>query len=180
MRSMKTSGGLTRRGITDSFLAKGIGGSPGASVICSSLETFAGATFSSGEQYVDFHTSRQNKDAQDRAKIYEWFNDNIPFPNMNSLLSLSTGIIGNATVNCYQHLEIGTKIIKSIVGRNFSNVTQSKKNVVLSLTSMSSSIKVFDETVAVDPLTIFQRTAIAKRATKMLHNSCNLSYLHFR
>lgn len=80
MRSMKTSGGLTRRGITDSVLAKWVGGSPGATAICLSLEEFAGVTFSSGEQRVDFRASRQNKDGQDRANIYEWFNDHPPFP----------------------------------------------------------------------------------------------------
>lgn len=39
---------------------------------------------------------------------------------------------------------------------------QSKKNVVLSLASMSSSIKVDGDIVTVNPLTIFQRTLIAE------------------
>ncbi|CAK1594344.1 unnamed protein product [Parnassius mnemosyne] len=44
-----------------------------------------------------------------------------------------------------------------------SNMKQSKKNVVLSLASMISSIKVNVKTVTINPLTIFQRTVIAKK-----------------
>ena len=71
MRSIKSSGGLTRgRGITDSVLAKWIGGSPGATANCSSLEEFAGVTFSSGEQHVDFRVLWQNRDGQDLSLIH--------------------------------------------------------------------------------------------------------------
>ncbi|GBM64302.1 hypothetical protein AVEN_189108-1 [Araneus ventricosus] len=46
MRSMKSSGGLTRgRGVSDSVLAKWVGGSPAAIAICSSIEEFAGTVF---------------------------------------------------------------------------------------------------------------------------------------
>lgn len=53
MRSIKSSGGLTRgRGITDSVLAKWVGGSPGATAICSSLEECAGVTFQVGSSML--------------------------------------------------------------------------------------------------------------------------------
>ncbi|CAK1588860.1 unnamed protein product [Parnassius mnemosyne] len=164
MRSMKSSGGLTRgRGITDSVLAKWVCGSPGCTAICTSLEEFAEVVFASGEQHVDFRQSRQQRDSRDRAKIREWFSEHPPFPKLNSLISLSTGVLGNSKVNCHQALDIGTKTMKNFIGRRFSDMKQSKKNVVLSLASMSSSIKNNGETVTVNPLTIFQRTVIAKK-----------------
>ncbi len=165
MRSMKSSGGLTRgRGITDSVLTRWICGSPGSTAICTSLEEFAGVVFVGGEQHVDFRLSRQQRDSRDRAKIREWFNDHAPFPKLNSLMSLSTGILGNSKVNCHQALDIGTKTMQSFVGSKFGDMKQSKKNVVMSLASMSSSIKINGETVTVNPLTIFQRTVIAKKS----------------
>ncbi|CAK1580968.1 unnamed protein product [Parnassius mnemosyne] len=164
MRSMKSSGGLTRgRGITDSVLAKWVCGSPGCTAICTSLEEFAEVVFASGEQHVDFRQSRQQRDSRDRAKIREWFSEHPPFPKLNSLISLSTGVLGNSKVNCHQALDIGTKTMQNFIGRRFSDMKQSKKNVVLSLASMSSSIKINGETVTVNPLTIFQRTVIAKK-----------------
>lgn len=109
MRSMKTSGGLIRRGITDSVVAKWVLGLTEATAICMSLEEFSGVKFSSGEQHVDFRASRQDKDEKDIATMYKWFNDHPPFPKSNSLIALSTGVIGNKTVNRHQALEIGTK-----------------------------------------------------------------------
>lgn len=165
MRSMKSSGGLTRgRGITDSVLTKWICGSPAGTAICTSLEEFAGSAFAGEEQHVDFRDSRQKRDTLDRAKIREWFNDHPPFPEINSLMSLSTGIVGNSSVNCHQAMDIGTKTMNSFIGIKFGDIKQSKKNVVLSLASMNSTIRIGSEKVIVDPLTIFQRTVIAKKS----------------
>lgn len=171
MRSLKSSGGLTRgRGISDSVLSKWICGSSAASAICSSVEDFSGVVFSSGEQHVDFRASRKNRDEQDRRKISEWFNNHFPFPTSASLMSLSTGIIGNSKINCYQSLQIGTQTMRSFVGKSFADIKQSKKNVVLSLASMTCAIEVHNEPVVVDPLMIFQRTAIAKKSDEDLED----------
>lgn len=80
---------------------------------------------------------------------------------MNSLM---TGIIGNSKINSHRALEIGTGTMQNFVGCNFGDTKQSTKNVVLSLASMSNAVKVNGKTVTVDPLTIFQRTAIAKKS----------------
>jgi hypothetical protein len=57
MHGMKTHGGLTSgRGITDSVLAKWIGGASVSIAICSELEDFAGLQFSTSEQHVDYRT----------------------------------------------------------------------------------------------------------------------------
>ena len=53
--------------------------------------------------------------------------------------------------------------MKTLVGNNFADIKQSKQNVVLSLASMTCTIKVNNEGVVVDPLMIFQRTMIAKK-----------------
>jgi hypothetical protein len=54
--------------------------------------------------------------------------------------------------------------MNGFIGIKFSDMKQSKKNVVLSLASMNSTIQISSEKVIVDPLTIFQRTLIAKRS----------------
>lgn len=62
-------------------------------------------------------------------------------------------------------MDIGTKTMQNLIDSKFGDIRQSKKNVVLSLTSMSSTIKTNGERVTVNPLTIFQRTVIAKLLT---------------
>ncbi|GBO46400.1 hypothetical protein AVEN_115503-1 [Araneus ventricosus] len=80
--------------------------------------------FSSGEQHIDFRVSRRKRDEQYRFKIYEWFVNHPPFPELPSLMSLSTGAIGNSKTNSYQALEIGTRMMKSLIGSNFGDIKQ--------------------------------------------------------
>lgn len=82
MRAMKTHGGLTSgRGITDSVLAKWIGGASVSIIICSALEDFAGLQFSTGEQHVEYRTSRQTKNAEDTKKLFDWLTQHPRFHN---------------------------------------------------------------------------------------------------
>ncbi|GBM44212.1 hypothetical protein AVEN_246813-1 [Araneus ventricosus] len=76
---------------------------------------------------------------------------------------LSTGVIGNSKANSHQVLEIGTQTKKSLIGSNFGDIKQPKKNVVLPLACVSSAIQMNNETVVVDPLIIFERTTITKK-----------------
>ncbi|KAG5880398.1 hypothetical protein JTB14_034877 [Gonioctena quinquepunctata] len=85
----------------------------------------------SGEQHVDSRISRQKRDSRDCAEINEWINDAPPFPKMNVLMSLSTGILGNSQVNCHHALDIGTTTMQNFIGSKFGDMKQSKKNVVL-------------------------------------------------
>ncbi|MGR0227394.1 hypothetical protein, partial [Klebsiella pneumoniae] len=104
------------------------------------------------------------RDAQDRAKINEWLNDHPPFPQINLLMSLSTGLIGNEKINCHQALQIGTAIMQNFVGCKFGEMKQSRKHTVMPLASMSCTIKIGGEKATINPLTIFQRTLIAKKS----------------
>lgn len=79
-------------------------------------------------------------------------------------MSLCTGILGNSTINCHQALDIGTKTTNSFIGIKFGDIKQFKNNVVLPLASMNSTIQIGGKKVIVDPLTIFQRTVIAKKS----------------
>ncbi|KAG5870049.1 hypothetical protein JTB14_004233 [Gonioctena quinquepunctata] len=53
--------------------------------------------------------------------------------------------------------------MQSFIGSKFGDMKRSKKNVVLSLARMRSTIKINAEAVTVNPLKIFQRTVIAKK-----------------
>lgn len=175
MRSMKSSGGMTRgRGITNSTLAKWLQATVTSNSICSSLEQFGGVYFMSGDQHVDLLLSRQRRNQEDRKKLYVWCTAHYPFPNTEKLMSLSTGIVGSSDVNCHLAEEVGKELMSQTLGNNFADIKLHRKNKVLSLGAMSSAIKVNDETVVVDPLLLFQRIAIGKKDDKHLE-----SYLEY-
>lgn len=75
-------------------------------------------------------------------------------------MSIFSGIVGNDSINCHQAYEIGMKSIKSVIGTDFESLKLSRKNRVLSLKSIQSSVKVNDETVVINPLLLFQRLCV--------------------
>ena len=75
----------------------------------------------------------------------------------DELVSLSTGVIANHSVNCDQALAVGRKAMKSLVGKNFSELTLKRKDKVVSLAAMSRTIKIRDNNVEIRPEQFFHR-----------------------
>lgn len=73
MRSLKTTGGLTRgRGITEHTLNSWVETAPASVVINDALEMFFGVNSQSTEQHVEMRPSRQSRDAKDRNTFVDW------------------------------------------------------------------------------------------------------------
>ncbi|KAJ8885164.1 hypothetical protein PR048_011360 [Dryococelus australis] len=107
MCDMKSEVGLTRgRGLSDSVLAKWVGGACTATTICSSLKVFVG----------------------DRGKLAQWLADHPPFAVRDSIMSLSTGVIGNSNIIYHKAVEIDCRTMETFVGMNFTDMKPSKKN----------------------------------------------------
>lgn len=165
MRSMKSTRGLTRgRGLTDSVLTKWILGMPIMQKVSESIEDFVGIKSSSSEQHVDARPTRQNRDNADVRTLLEWFENHEPFPVLNRIVSLSTGVVGGDEINCYKAWAIGMEGLKAIVGKNFGEISFSRKKRVLSLSAVTSSLKIADTVVPVDPMLLFQRIAFTKES----------------
>lgn len=116
MRLMKSSGGLTRgRGITPSVLIKWTKNMAPSSEICQSLEVFSG--MKENNEYI--LKSAMKRDRKDIQKVTSWLKDHFPFNENSDLMSLSTGVIGDPTINCYKAYEIGMENFQSILNLNF-------------------------------------------------------------
>nr|CAI5830022.1 unnamed protein product [Callosobruchus analis] len=86
MRSMKSTGGLTRgRGITDSVLSKWILGMPVMQQVTGAIEEFVDVISSNTEQHVDSKPTRQTRDTRnnDANKLMEWLSEHAPFSSYN-------------------------------------------------------------------------------------------------
>lgn len=164
MRSMKTIGGLTHgRGITDATLTKWVQGLPSAHDVCETLEKYCGVYMANSDQHVDERPSRISRDESDLKKLLEWFSSHPPFPTVNNIISIATGIVGDKRVNCYKANEIGLTEMKKMIGLTYGSVTLKRSSKVLPLGIMTSSIKIRDELIPIDPLLLFQRISIMKQ-----------------
>ena len=99
MRAMKSSGCITHnRGLIDSAL-----------------------TF---RNFAELNLRRQKNMwicASDVSKLTEWFTLHHPLPRSHALVSMSTGVIGNDTINCDASVAIGTSSMNKLVGKTFAS-----------------------------------------------------------
>ena len=102
MRSLKTSGGLTRgRGISPSTIAKWVHSMPAAFRVIDVMETFGGVACVTPEQHVDLRESDQKRDHADTATFLTWLDLHHPFQRASPLLaSLASGVVASVAVNC--------------------------------------------------------------------------------
>lgn len=169
MRSFSAQGGVKRgRGVTDSVISKWVVGMSATHDVCTSLEEFCDVLFTSSEQHRDFGEARITKDMTDIAKLTTWLENHPPFPEITDIMSIATGVVGDDTVNCYDAVTCGKQAMNKMVTLPFSDVKLSRKDRALPISSVTSSIKLHDENVAIDPLLLFQRISISKKSDEDL------------
>lgn len=158
MRAISSCGGLSRgRGISDGTLARWIAGMPTAVDVCHQIEQFCEVSFSTSDQHVDTTNSRIRRDDSDLQKFSEWFQCHDPFPEIKSLMSISTGVIADESINCHKAFEKGTASMKTIEGKNFKELQLSRKNRVVPLRAMKATAKINGESAPISLDTIFRR-----------------------
>ena len=119
MRSVKTSGGLTRgRGMTEVQRAQWLLSMPACADVNSAMQNLTGVGFHTSEQHKETSNSRKKRDKMDTLKILSFLQERNPFSEDISLRNIETGVTADASVNVDKAKEIGTKIIESMAGKN--------------------------------------------------------------
>ncbi|XP_026482212.1 uncharacterized protein LOC113389378 [Ctenocephalides felis] len=169
MRTMKCLGGFTHgREVKESVLSKWILGMVFLHNVCEEVEKFCNVAFSSSEQHVEIRNSRIKRDNDDINKLTDWLYQHAPFPEVNELMSISTGMIGDEEINCHMSHEIGTASISKIIGADFNTVKFKRNDRVKALGVMNAGIRIKYIIVPINPLLIFQRMCIAKTSETKL------------
>ena len=170
MRSLKTSGGLTRgRGISPSTVAKWVHSMPAASRVIDAMETFGGVACVTSEQHVDLRESDQKRDHADTATFLTWLDLQHPFQRASPLLaSLASGVVASAAVNCDDALSVGEASMKAMEGKRFSEIHLQRRNNVRSLASVTKAVKVRGEDVCINPNQLFHRIVCIVRSEEEL------------
>ena len=170
MRSMKSIGGLTHgRGITENTLMRWVTCAPVSVEVCLAFQKISGISSYTSEQHVEERSSRQARDTRDKQTFINWMQQHNPFnQRCENLVSLSSGLVADHTIDCDQALQKGLRSMSSMVGNNFCEIVIRRNNKVKAMSSMNSSIKVRENIVAVNPQQLFNRIVCVVKGTKEL------------
>ncbi|XP_062523628.1 uncharacterized protein LOC134198281 [Corticium candelabrum] len=167
MRSLKTSGGLTRgRGMTEQQRLTWLLSKPACADVNCAMQELTGVSYNTGEQNKDITKARQARDWKDTHKILKYLRDMNPFTSDTSLRSISTGVHAHSTVNVDKAKDVGNAILISMEGKTAAEYNFKKKDQVITLDT-KNAVKVDGIAVQIDPQLLFQRlTIIAAKATE--------------
>ena len=115
MRSVKTSGGLTR-GSRMSEIQRHIWvmSRPACAQINAAIQDLTGIKHKSSEQIKDLSLARIDRDFKDTTKIQNFLSDRNPFMRTKELINIASGVHANPEVNVDRAKDIGIDILISM------------------------------------------------------------------
>jgi hypothetical protein len=100
MRSIKTTGGLTRgRGMSENQRALWILSRPDCAEMNDAMQTFTGTNYYSLDQHKEDGKSRQKRDIKDTMIFTSFLEERNPFINEENLRNIETGVSATMDVN---------------------------------------------------------------------------------
>ena len=163
MRSLKTSGGLTRgRGLTEQQRLIWLLSMPACAETNHIMQELTGVQFNSGEQNKDMSKARQMRDMKDTVAILRALAAHNPFSldTNNNLRNIMNGVNADSNVNAETAKSVGEKILSSMNGKLATEYSFKRSAQAVTMAS-KSSVKIADDQVQVDPQLLFQRLIIA-------------------
>ncbi|KAG1650842.1 hypothetical protein GQR58_027696 [Nymphon striatum] len=160
MRSMKTSGGLTRgRGMTEVQRVVWLLSHPLCSEVSNAMQQLTGVNYNTSEQHKDVTKSRQEKDMTDTCELLEFLEPRNPFSDNKSLRNIATGVNADDRVNADNARDVGDKILTSMVDKHVLEYTFKKTNQAVTMST--SVVKINNEAIHIDSQLLFQRLITA-------------------
>ncbi|XP_030845465.1 uncharacterized protein LOC115925532 [Strongylocentrotus purpuratus] len=170
MRSMKTSGGLTRgRGMAEQQRLIWLLSMPACAEVNNAIQQLTGVNYNTGEQNKGMQNARQARDMKDTHAVISCLKERKPFSSDPSLRSISTWVHATTKVNVDSAKTVGTAILTNMDGQIAADYTFKRKDQAITL-ALKSAVKIDGESVQVDPQLLFQRLTIAAKATEALES----------
>jgi len=109
MRSVKTTGGLTRgRGMSESQRSTWLLSTPICAEVNMALQDYTSVQYGTSDQHKEQRAARQARDTDDTHKLICYLSSKDPFGNDPTLHSIATGITAGDSVNADQAASVGT------------------------------------------------------------------------
>ncbi len=157
MRSLKTSGGLTRRrGMSEVQRSIWIGSMPASAEISSAMQELSGLSYQTSEQHKESTKSRLVRDVNDTLEVLRILSIRDPLSPGTELRNIMNGVEADKKVNAHQAKEIGAKIIEDMIGKCIDTYSFKRKAQIVPMNSRAS-LDIEGDAVQVDPELLFQR-----------------------
>jgi len=156
MRSLKTSGGLTRGGGIDkkqravwSLCA------PVAAEYSMALQDLTNKSFTTSSQHQSLSTSAIERDRADFCKLDKRLKAFDSILNTEAMINVCTGVEATPDVNVHEFERVGNVIIEKMIDQNVYQYSFSRAGIASTMAS-NSEVKVGDQR-SIDPALLFQR-----------------------
>ena len=170
MRSMKTSGGLTRgRGMTEQQRLTWSLSMPACAEVNKAMQEMTGVSYNTGEQNKDMAKSRQARDWKDTHTVLKYLQERNPFTSDTVLRNIATGVHAHNSVNVDKVKDVGNAILVSMEGKTVAEYSFKRNKQAVTLDT-KSAVKIDGIAVQIDPQLLFQRLTIAAKATDNLED----------
>ncbi|GBM87951.1 hypothetical protein AVEN_195187-1 [Araneus ventricosus] len=120
---------------------------PAVTNVSKQVEDFYILSFTTSEHHTDATDSRILRDNEKLQKLVGWFEFQDPFAISAFVISISTGILKDETINCNRTFECGNYSMSCIVGKSFCK----KKMRVTSLRGLKSKVNIGNEEIHMNP-----------------------------
>ena len=141
MRSLKTSGGLTRgRGLTEQQCLIWLLSMPACAETNHIMQELTGVQFNSGEQNKDMSKARQTRDMKDTVTILSGLATHNPFSldGDNNLRNIMNGVNADNNVNADTAKSVGGKFLLSMNGTLVTDYSFKRSAQAITMASKSS------------------------------------------
>ncbi|GBM25439.1 hypothetical protein AVEN_245841-1 [Araneus ventricosus] len=108
MKSMQTDGGISRGRSTQKSVV---------STVCKEMEDLVNVKMDTTDKHVNASDSRLKIDTEDIKKILEWFLLHDPFPVVENIISIASGVVGDEKINCHNAREVGITSMTRMFGQ---------------------------------------------------------------
>ena len=145
MRSVKTTGGLTRgRGFSEIQHLLWVLSMPVRAEVNKSMQDFAGINYITSEQHKDATNARVARDAKDTKQVIRYASQRSPFTEDTTLRNIATGVTAPAKVNGHDSKNLGKNILASMKGKSVAEFSLLKRDQAVKM-DVKSSIKISEE-----------------------------------
>lgn len=162
MRSIKTSGGLTRGGgMTENERIIWVLSRPICLAVNLQMQNFTNIKYSTSDQHQEMGIARQTRDHNDCQIVIEYLKTKSPFEGDTQLRNIANGIVAGDKVNVDRTRDVGLKILESMTGKTLKDHSFKKKDQVILMTQKRAEASAMK---TLDPSLLFQRImTVAKR-----------------
>lgn len=159
MRSLKTSGGLTRGSwMIDDQRSQWTMSTPVTAEYNNAMQELNDLSYTTSEQHKELTETRMKRDTSDLEKISTKLTSCSPFTDDPFLRNIVNGVVTNDKVNVHEFESVGRKIIENMTGQPAFTFTYKRKDKAVTLGDVSAITATPDRVI--DPALLFQRLLV--------------------